>query len=168
MAIKQVRQVPNDFPPAHLFLDDIEEIVEILTKVPDLPRANIVRSAEFRVEGRVCDSLHDLKEIGGKTRSFGITTGYGTLEISRDFTYFNMNGDDYWKEYAQIRAVFQHRAGKMDLLRRGSVVELRYFDEARSERRKELWPQVWLVTLTAVVTIFATILGERIFKWLWP
>jgi hypothetical protein len=220
VAIKQIREVPTKLPAAHLFLDDVEELSEIIFRIPsrfgdDGPKPSLVR---YTVGGdRTCDSVGDLKKIGGKTEDFSIEADNGTLSISSFNSSFRSHGhrEDAWKAYGKVRAVFEHRKiGALHYLRqalfvvpwflpvvivwrfpavpsaysysfeivywvvlgimfgrmvgRHSIVELRYFDEAKNERFKEMRPAIWAAIISAILGGVITVIGERIVKWLWP
>jgi hypothetical protein len=49
-----------------------------------------------------------------------------------------------------------------------SFVELRYFDEAKNERSKEMRPVIWAAVISAILGGVVTVLGERVVKWLFP
>jgi hypothetical protein len=51
---------------------------------------------------------------------------------------------------------------------RNSIVELRYFDEEKNERFKEMRPAIWAAIISAILGGVITVIGERIVKWLWP
>jgi hypothetical protein len=218
MAIRQVRKVPNDLPAAHLFLDDIEEIASVLEKLPGY-RQDITSKCTYQVDDRMCDTIADLKKIGGKTRNFSVSVKGGSVSISTGSRFYNFglsDSEDAWQAFARIRDVFERRSSIrtkarnlpsavlftlyfalpfapvvfFNLLKHRpyifyiwwavyfplgylfgsthSIVELRYFDEARNERSKELRPLIWTATISFLAGCLGTVLAERIVKWLWP
>jgi hypothetical protein len=58
----------DELPPAKLYLDDVLEIVSILTK-SDAPSKF---SVSFSVDSLRCDTVEDLQQIGGRTIRFRI------------------------------------------------------------------------------------------------
>lgn len=63
--------VPDEFQPARLFLDDIEEIVRILVSAIQGPNAQII-TVRFTIKDRVCDETQELPKIAKKTSDLWI------------------------------------------------------------------------------------------------
>jgi len=61
--------VPDEFQPARLFLDDIEEIARILVDAIQLAKVQILT---FRIKDRVCDEVQELPKIAKKTSKLWI------------------------------------------------------------------------------------------------
>ncbi len=225
MTIKQVREVPTDLPAAHLFLDDVIEIASALALLPKYdghPRP-APSSIRYKVGERICDTIEDLRTIGGKTREFTIQADGGYVIVAKVYSSMQVFGlTDVWKEYGYVRAVFDHRGhGLLNRLRnnkpaaitlmtlfpvilvvalhlvrlrvpglyrytfdlilwpvwlvfvyattfRHSVVELRYFDEAKNECSREFRPLLWSAIIGAAVGSLVTVVAERFVKWLLP
>jgi hypothetical protein len=225
VAIKQIRSSPHELPAAHLFLGDVEEITEI---VANLVGAGVNKpdpsTIKYSVGDRECDTVGDLKKIGGKTKKFGIEAPTGFLIVgSRNSFYTTFGGEESWTAYGKVRAIFDHRSSRVlsvmndanlptsgvfvlsfalplfllalmkvrssslylsevlwlvlliaiwsQLINKRSVVELRYFDEANSQRSKEIRPLVWGIwgaVIGGAVGSIITVLGERFVKWLFP
>jgi len=77
--IRQVKPEP-DLPPAHLYLEDIEEIVEVLTAVEKergkkFGYGDLEPPLQFIVKNRQCDSIEDLEKIGGRWTHFKVKVG---------------------------------------------------------------------------------------------
>ncbi len=62
-------KVPDEFQPARLFLDDIEEIARILVDAIQLAKVQILT---FRIKDRVCDEVQELPKIAKKTSKLWI------------------------------------------------------------------------------------------------
>lgn len=84
--------VPSSFPPARLFLDDIEEIVRELVSALENhhQRAREHSDAEtkvtFTIRDQVCDEVLELPKIAAKTTDLNISVEKGKWsEISLDF-----------------------------------------------------------------------------------
>jgi hypothetical protein len=74
MAIKQ-RRKPVVLPPAHLYLEDIEEIVNLMIEAEKAKFKNMPKeetTLAFTVGKKQCDSIEDLKKIGGTWRHFEV------------------------------------------------------------------------------------------------
>ena len=84
MAIKPLpHSIPSKLPPAKLYLDDITEILQILTdSVPT------IQQPRFRPSK--CDTLDDLKELRGRTTHFVMNISsprkHQTLELTTSAT----------------------------------------------------------------------------------
>lgn len=222
MAIKQIRQIPSDLPAAHLFLDDVEEITQIIANLKgsgvSKPDPSTIK---YTVGDRECDTVADLKKIGGKTKKFVIEAPTGFLILGdRSVFYAAFVSEEAWEAYGKVKAIFDHRSSRMLnalsnarlpvaplfifawtlplfglallkvrtanlylseivwlvlmlavwslVVNKQSVVELRYFDEAKHERFKEMRPAIWAAVISAILGGVVTVLGERIIKWLWP
>jgi hypothetical protein len=81
MAIRQIKK-SIELPPAHLYLEDIEEIVELMTEVSkNLGRGNPEVDIGFKAGKKECDTLDDLKQLGGSWRRFEARVGSGSFTI---------------------------------------------------------------------------------------
>jgi hypothetical protein len=65
--------VPDEFQPARLFLDDIEEIVRILVSAVQGPKSQTI-TVTFTIKDRVCDEAQELPKIAKKTSDLWIMT----------------------------------------------------------------------------------------------
>ena len=77
--------VPNEFPPARLYLDDIEEIVSILLEEVEKRKEHWNRSEEnaktsvtLAIKDRICDKATELREIAAKTKDISIKVDVST------------------------------------------------------------------------------------------
>src|SRR5580704_16457247 len=117
MATKQIRKVPSKLPAARLFLDDVDEITSIIAQLPGYGDKKVDASTiKYKLDDRICDTIEDLKKIGGKTRKFEIDFERGNLSIAgygssfRSYASEEASREEAWKAYSQIRAIFEHRA----------------------------------------------------------
>jgi hypothetical protein len=94
MSIVTTREFDGKLPPAWLYLDDIEQIVEILTtKTPELFRTKRDGSVQslakpdvcfkFIVGEHVCDTVEELRQLGDSTHDLRIHGGWCDLDLSR-------------------------------------------------------------------------------------
>jgi hypothetical protein len=134
MSIKHIEKVPENLPPGHLFLDDVEEITGILRECASPPIEGKSRNEEaltYAVGDKLCDSVDDLRKIGGRTTQLVIDykvwqavneAGENNLYRMHDNTvsihlsrfhsglYQSGSSDsEKWVIYARIRAVFEKR-----------------------------------------------------------
>jgi hypothetical protein len=112
VAIKPLpHSIPSKLPPAKLYLDDITEILQILTdSSPDY-------HASFVAGRSKCDTLDDLKELRGRTTHFVMNVSsprkHQTLELTPSATRIHIDeiGDQLlaWSKYVNVAAVFERR-----------------------------------------------------------
>jgi hypothetical protein len=112
VAIKPLpHSIPSTLPPAKLYLDDITEILQILTdSSPDY-------QATFVAGRSKCDTLDDLKELRGRTTHFVMNISsprrHQTLELTPSATRIHIDeiGDQLvaWSKYVNVAAIFERR-----------------------------------------------------------
>jgi hypothetical protein len=112
VAIKPLpHSIPSKLPPAKLYLDDIHEILQILTDSTSDCRATFVAGQSK------CDSLDDLKELRGRTTHFIMNVSsplkHQTLELTPFATRIHIDeiGDQLvaWSKYVNVAAIFERR-----------------------------------------------------------
>lgn len=112
MAIKPFPDpIPSELPPAKLYLDDISEILQILTD------SNQGCQASFVVGKSKCDTLDDLKDLRGRTTRFVLDISspgkHQTLELTPSATRIHIHeiGDQLpaWSKYVNVAAIFEKR-----------------------------------------------------------
>ncbi|HYK48205.1 MAG TPA: hypothetical protein VEU94_00655 [Terriglobales bacterium] len=112
MTIKPLSQsIPTQLPPAKLYLDDIDEIVQILTESDTDCRTSFVAGRSK------CDTLSDLKDLRGRTTHFVMDVSsagkHQTLELTPSVTRIHIYeiGDQLaaWSKYVNVAAVFERR-----------------------------------------------------------
>lgn len=116
MTIKPLSQsIPTKLPPAKLYLDDIDEIVQILTESDTECRTSFVAGRSK------CDTLSDLKDLRGRTTHFVMDISsagkHQTLELTPSVTRIHIYeiGDQLaaWAKYVNVAAVFERRKLKL-------------------------------------------------------
>jgi hypothetical protein len=122
VAIKLIpHSIPSTLPPAKLYLDDITEILQILTdSSPDY-------QATFVAGQSKCDTLDDLKELRGRTTHFVMNISsprkHQTLELTPSATHIHIDeiGDQLvaWSKYVNVAAIFERRKLKLKSAVRG-------------------------------------------------
>lgn len=122
--------VPSEFPPARLFLDDIEEIVRVLWKAIESQETNhttvedLKMKVRFSVGGQECDEIQDLPKIASGIRPLEIRVGRGrgtaTLIIIRPWfgvTWVTWDlTEEAWSIFPKLQAVFQKRKRRWTIL----------------------------------------------------
>jgi hypothetical protein len=112
LAIKPLLQsIPTKLPPAKLYLDDIAEILQVLTDSSADCHVNFVAGKSK------CDTLDDLKDLGGRTTHFLMDISssgkHQTLDLTTSATRIHIYeiGDQLvaWSKYVNVAAVFERR-----------------------------------------------------------
>jgi len=96
VTIRTKPEVPDEFPPARLFLDDIEEITRILVEATEkLADQDEKSTVKLSIKNQVCDEIQELPKIARKTSDLSISVTSGdkfsssTLRIGHIiFLYF--------------------------------------------------------------------------------
>lgn len=124
MAIRLVpKQVPREFRPARLYLDDIEEIIQIFTEAENNRHEKLFfREDEnlhttFQVENKTCDDLDDLKKIypplahnffAGVNRS-GFNCYLRIDEHAATWSPYGLEENDEWGTFHKLELIFERR-----------------------------------------------------------
>lgn len=112
MAIKPLPdRIPTKLPPAKLYLEDIKEILQILTD------SSADCQASFVAGKSKCDTLDDLQELRGRTTHFVMNISspgkHQTLELTTSMTQIHVYemGDQLgaWSKYVKVAAIFDRR-----------------------------------------------------------
>jgi len=90
-------EVPDEFPPARLYLDDIEEILKILVDATDKrtlewngPDEELKTIVTFTIKDQICDEVQELPKLAKKTISLSVRVASqdGLPAISLTFSRF--------------------------------------------------------------------------------
>jgi hypothetical protein len=112
VSIQAVREIPQQLPPARLFLDDVDAITTILSEAQKGSGESVV-PVKYKVKGKfICDTLSDLKKLGGAVTDFEVKVGRNRWTLSRYYS-----GWDVWTAdpeitlatYAKLLRVFDNR-----------------------------------------------------------
>ncbi len=112
MAIKPLpHSIPSKLPPAKLYLDDIQEILQILTD------SNPDCEASFVAGQSKCDTLDDLQELRGRATYFVMNISsprkHQTLELTPSATRIHIDeSGTNWsrgRKYVNVAAIFEKR-----------------------------------------------------------
>jgi len=137
MAIRHVQQLPTDLPPARLFLDDIEEMIDVFRECASPPIEGKSRNEElvtYKLGNRICETKEDLLRIGGRTTNLELTykVWQAADEDGKKNTHIFLptsiellmnpyrstlrqwrSEEEAWTIYGRIRAVFDRRRRRM-------------------------------------------------------
>jgi hypothetical protein len=114
LTISERQNIPDDLPPARLYLDDVEEIVALFNKGSDPDSTKTV----FSVGRFNCTTVDELKQLGTRSTNFRIkvtSASHGAdLQIDKFRTswyYDHIDGglDDSFRIYGQLQALFSVR-----------------------------------------------------------
>lgn len=118
--------MPSEFPPARLFLDDVEEIVHVLTElVQTRAQQNIKITVALSSGQQECDSVQDLPKILRMSESVEIevyadTFAYTNLRLhpwllaiwrSTGFTK-----ESAWEAYHKLQPIFERRKRRLNAI----------------------------------------------------
>lgn len=123
MSVRPVRKLPNNLPPARIYLDDIEEIAAIFTRITETCGSTYYReqTTTYKIDGSItCDTIEDLRHLRQKrSGDFELTSGVGYIRISRyDTTWDIRASDDALQQttYAQLSTIFEQRKMRIKAL----------------------------------------------------
>jgi hypothetical protein len=124
LTIRPRYKTDNRLPSATLYLDDVERIVEILkASVPEnLSRPGPMgaevypawASFRFIVGDDECDSVDDLREIGGVTHRFAIIGQWFELQLDNNAAKIHATGRDGINQelHGRLLPIFDERRKK--------------------------------------------------------
>lgn len=114
--------IPTKLPPAKLYLDDINEIWQILTESCDDPSTSVI------VGKAQCDSLKDLPGMGGRSTDLVMEISspgkHHTLSLKPGASSIHIHelGDQVmaWSKYVKVDAIFKKRKLRLKSLVRAA------------------------------------------------
>jgi len=112
-------KIPDTLPHAHLYLEDVQEITNILLE------ATAAVLTKFREEAKVVyragdlqmDSIDDLRALGGSATDFQVSVGsrslYNSVQLRRhlepQIRLYSMGQQECLTVHAKLEAIFDHR-----------------------------------------------------------
>ncbi len=117
-------EVPSEFPPSRLFLDDIEEIVRTLVdanKKPDFlaPQDEDAKiKVTFTIKDQACDEVEELPKIANKTTELSILLEWETGLIANSLTFhregtflstFSLAEEGHLRLFHKLTPIFKRR-----------------------------------------------------------
>lgn len=115
MTITERHQIPDELPPARLYLDDVEDIAALFARAadPEGTPTTVYSAGKFD-----CTAIEDLKQLGPRSARFGIEVRtadslVALLRADRFQTFWiygpAMRKGDAFKVYGQPQAIFELR-----------------------------------------------------------
>lgn len=129
MAIVTKHRFDGKLPPAALYLDDVEQIFQILkNKTPDLyrPRQDSAgqpielpeAAFKFTVGDTDCDTIEELPRLGHSTHELRIKTGWCDLNLNTSSATWRSHFDNTEREvYGLLLPIFKARRHPVPMLR---------------------------------------------------
>src|SRR5215472_15907412 len=119
------KEVPTDLRAACLYLDDIEEIRQIILdaaaargslSIEGSPAAHEIETG-FYIADKVCTEIQDLPKIGRRTRDFemrlsaqdGFKARFAVSLFLTQWTTDGLTKADTWRAFHKIETVFERR-----------------------------------------------------------
>jgi hypothetical protein len=117
-------EIPTEFPPARLFLDDIEEIVRTLLAAnkdlnPGVPPGEGTKlKVTFTIKDQECDEVEELPKIAKKTAELSILLGWesgyaaNSLTFRRDGSYlatYMLEKEGHLSLFHRLAPIFKRR-----------------------------------------------------------
>ena len=108
---------PPPFPPAKLYLDDIDEIVRNVVAVAETTVPDANTEVSFTCAKRMCDTLQELPEIFRRYKEVVLIVRRGQFSLTCHFgVWFNsylftgiLNPCNPWDIYRRLNPIFEQR-----------------------------------------------------------
>ncbi len=122
MAIRKIHKIrdkiPDTLPHAHLYLEDVQEITNILLEATAavLTRFNEKAKVVYRAGDLEMDSIDDLRTQGGSVTDFQISVGSRSLynsvqlrgHLEPQIRLYSLGQQECWAVHAKLEAIFDH------------------------------------------------------------
>jgi len=112
-------KIPDTLPHAHLYLEDVQKITNILLEATAavLTKFNEKAKVVYRVGNLQMDSIDDLRTRGGSATDFQISVGsrslYNTVQmrgyLEPQIRLYSMGQQECCAVHAKLEAIFDHR-----------------------------------------------------------
>ena len=123
MVIRKIHKIrdknPETLPHAHLYLEDVEEIANILLEAtaPVITRFREEAKVVYRAGDLQMDSIDDLRALGGSATDFQVSVGsrslYNSVQLRRhlepQIRLYSMGQQECLTVHAKLEAIFDHR-----------------------------------------------------------
>jgi hypothetical protein len=118
------KEVPTRLPAARLYLDDIEEIREIILDAavsralkPEIDPTQHTVHTKFYIGDQVCTEIQDLPKVKKLTRDFemrlsaldGFRARFGVDQYATQWTTDGLTKADAWRAFHKLETVFDRR-----------------------------------------------------------
>ncbi len=115
MALKPIREVPSELPQARLYLEDVEEITQLLQEnLPPDPTGQPPK-IRYKLTEETADSIDDLKQKGTVVRSLEISAASCDVTIGRisSIRSYGLNDVIPWKLHSSVKQIFDRRKRRL-------------------------------------------------------
>jgi hypothetical protein len=112
-------KIPDTLPHAHLYLEDVQEITNILLEAtaPVITRFREEAKVVYRTGDLQTDSIDDLRALGGSATDFQVSVGsrslYNSVQLRRhlepQIRLYSMGQQECCAAHAKLEAIFDHR-----------------------------------------------------------
>jgi hypothetical protein len=121
--IKRIKELPTELPPARLYLDDVEGLVDIFREAAahqswEPLGGEAQPRVSYQIGEYTCDTIDELRSLGNEAANFRIAVGKRggykvQITVERLFSSvssFGISEEEQWAVYAKVRAVFENRS----------------------------------------------------------
>ena len=112
-------RIPDTLPHAHLYLEDVQQITNILLEAtaPVLTKFHEKAKVVYRVGDLQTDSIDDLRTLGGGATDFQVSVGSRSLynsvqlrgHLEPQIRLYSMGQQECWAVHGKLEAIFDHR-----------------------------------------------------------
>src|SRR6201981_3667316 len=112
-------KIPDTLPHAHLYLEDVQQITNILLEAtaPVLTRFHEEAKVVYRAGDLQMDSIDDLRALGGSATDFQVSVGSRSLynnvqlrgHLEPQIRLYSMGQQECWAVHAKLEATFDYR-----------------------------------------------------------
>src|ERR1700756_3610647 len=112
-------KIPDTLPHAHLYLEDVQEITNILLEAtaPVLTQFHEKAKVVYRAGDLQMDSIDDLRALGGSATDFQVSVGsrslYNSVQLRHhlepQIRLYSMGQQECLTVHAKLEAIFDHR-----------------------------------------------------------
>src|SRR5246127_1813523 len=112
-------KIPDTLPHAHLYLEDVQQITNILLEAtaPVLTRFHEEAKVVYRAGDLQMDSIDDLRALGGSATDFQVSVGsrslYNSVQLRHhlepQIRLYSMGQQECLTVHAKLEAIFHHR-----------------------------------------------------------
>jgi hypothetical protein len=157
MAITRLpKPVPDDLPPARLYLDDIEEVATILAAALEETTA-VTKQGEkatdiqtkFRIEDKVAPQIRDFEHLKKRTHDLTVIVSKGNFQAMLIITgsdtrwlSVDLSREKSWDTYSKLKTIFDQKncGGEPPLTGNGPFRVSLDSESSFSWRLQESWP----------------------------
>jgi hypothetical protein len=112
-------KIPDMLPHAHLYLEDVQEIANILLEAtaPVLTRFREEAKVVYRAGDSQTDSIDDLRTLGGSATDFQVSVGSRSLynsvqlrsHLEPQIRLYSLGHQECWAVHTKLEAIFERR-----------------------------------------------------------